>query len=239
MENYFISRYFKFNLKSVWNCSLPKISSRAMTTQNLFPRSNHSDWHEQLDPSLILVPELVQKLIRPNQLLIREKVAFFCHEKTFPMLEVCFDGSHYWLMKDLESLLAIQQAQPTEILVQVTKGDAYQAAISLVKSMALAFSHRERYRKSVANKLLSDPEWLKLEQQHLKFHGEAATSLMQVCRQTLYAQSTAQLYNLRDQNQGQETLSPINNSQSGLSPEQSPEPYPKPSPKLSSDMSVV
>jgi hypothetical protein len=151
-----------------------------MINQNLFLNSTLSHWQEQLEPALIAIPERVENLIRPNQLLVAEKMAFFRQENAFPLLNVCFDGAKYWLLQDLELLLAIHQAQPSSVLVKVSQGDARQAAISLLKSIVPALSRREKYRQFVVNQLLSDPEWLELSQPVGPFPGEASADLKQL-----------------------------------------------------------
>jgi hypothetical protein len=148
-----------------------------MINPNLFLNSTLPHGHGQLEPALIAIPALVENLLRPNQLLVDEKMAFFRQGNAFPLLNVCFDGSKYWLLQDLELLLAIRQAQPTSVAVQVSQGDARQAAISLLKSIAPAISRREKYRQHVVNQLLNDPDWLAQLQPISPFPGDAATDL--------------------------------------------------------------
>lgn len=148
-----------------------------MINPNLFLNSTLSHGQAQLEPALIAIPELLENLIRPNQLVIAEKIAFFHQNNLFPLLNVCFDGSQYWLLQDLELLFAIRQAQPSSVLVQVSQGDARQAAISLLRSIAPDISRREKYRQFVVNQLLGDPDGLQLSQPVCPFPGEVLADL--------------------------------------------------------------
>lgn len=79
---------------------------------------------------------------------------------TFPPVEVCFDGSDYWLWEGFHRTFALREAGATEIAAKVRPGTKRDALLLSVGANATHGLRRTTEDKERAVKVvLADPEW--------------------------------------------------------------------------------
>jgi hypothetical protein len=158
----------------------------------MFPILEHDCWQEQLNPNTISIPEPVITFICANQLLIAEKMKIFHSAKSLPIVEVFFDGTQYWLAKDLELLLAVRKSQQATVLVKSCWGDARSATIHFIQRTTQTLSCRQRYQKPLVTMLLADPEWSQWSDRDIALLCDTSLQRVQLWRQMLQNQSNTQ-----------------------------------------------
>jgi hypothetical protein len=163
-----------------------------MMTERKFPEESDNYWEEQLSPSIVLIPQPLLDFIRPNQLLIAEKTEIFRSTKSIPVIQTLFDGSRYWLTKDVELLLAARHSLQPLIMTQVSHGSARQAVLNFIKNTTYTLSYRKRYEQALATMLLTDPEWSKLSNQEIAELCNLSTYRVQMWRQMILNQGPMQ-----------------------------------------------
>jgi hypothetical protein len=155
----------------------------AMMFQNSFLDSRHGCWQEQLNPDVIAIPEPFLTFIRPNQLIIAEKRARLDREPPLSGIDVVFDGATYWLVNDLELLLAAQQSQQATVWAQVQHGDARQAMLMFIKKAIHIPFYRRRQKPCLVEMLFSDLEWSQMSNQEIALLLDVSAHYVEVRRQ--------------------------------------------------------
>jgi hypothetical protein len=149
----------------------------------MFPILEHDCWQEQLNPDTISIPEPVLTFMCANQLLIAEKIKIFHSAKSLPIVEVFFDGTQYWLAKDLELLLAVRKSQQATVLVKSCWGDTRSATIHFIQRTIQTPSCRQRYLKPLVTMLLADSEWSQWSDQDIALLCDTSLQRVQSWRQ--------------------------------------------------------
>jgi hypothetical protein len=124
-----------------------------------FPGLDNDFVQENLYLEQISVPELLQTSIIPNSLLLTELVDAYNCGQALPAIDVFHDGEKYWLAKNLELLLVLQEARAQSVPVRVRLGNERQAIFHLLNTGGSPRACRKSHNKALTQKLLADPEW--------------------------------------------------------------------------------